>query len=287
MSGSGDMKSIAAVQMASGPQLQANLMEAGRLVGEAAEAGAGMVVLPEMFAIMGKSDAARVQLTEDEGNGPIQDCLARLARQHKVWIVAGTIPLRSAQEGRPYAACLLYDDHGQVIARYDKIHLFDVTVGDEAEVYTESHTNYPGERVVVVDTPFGRLGLSVCYDLRFPELYRELSRQGAEILVIPSAFTEITGQAHWEALLRARAIENLCYVVAAAQGGYHVSGRTTYGHSMVVDYWGRVRGQLNKGSGIVLLEPDLPAQRVMRQRFPVLGHRRLVSGNIASEPCCG
>lgn len=287
MSGSGDMKSIAAVQMASGPQLQANLMEAGRLVGEAAEAGAGMVVLPEMFAIMGKSDAARVQLTEDEGNGPIQDCLARLARQHKVWIVAGTIPLRSAQEGRPYAACLLYDDHGQVIARYDKIHLFDVTVGDEAEVYTESHTNYPGERVVVVDTPFGRLGLSVCYDLRFPELYRELSRQGAEILVIPSAFTEITGQAHWEALLRARAIENLCYVVAAAQGGYHVSGRTTYGHSMVVDYWGRVRGQLNKGSGIVLLEPDLPAQRVMRQRFPVLSHRRLVSGNIASEPCCG
>lgn len=281
------MKSIAAVQMASGPQLQANLMEAGRLVGEAAEAGAGMVVLPEMFAIMGKSDAARVQLTEDEGNGPIQDCLARLARQHKVWIVAGTIPLRSAQEGRPYAACLLYDDHGQVIARYDKIHLFDVTVGDEAEVYTESHTNYPGERVVVVDTPFGRLGLSVCYDLRFPELYRELSRQGAEILVIPSAFTEITGQAHWEALLRARAIENLCYVVAAAQGGYHVSGRTTYGHSMVVDYWGRVRGQLNKGSGIVLLDPDLPAQRVMRQRFPVLGHRRLVSGNIASEPCCG
>lgn len=281
------MKSIAAVQMASGPQLQANLMEAGRLVGEAAEAGAGMVVLPEMFAIMGKSDAARVQLTEDEGNGPIQDCLARLARQHKVWIVAGTIPLRSAQEGRPYAACLLYDDHGQVIARYDKIHLFDVTVGDEAEVYTESHTNYPGERVVVVDTPFGRLGLSVCYDLRFPELYRELSRQGAEILVIPSAFTEITGQAHWEALLRARAIENLCYVVAAAQGGYHVSGRTTYGHSMVVDYWGRVRGQLNKGSGIVLLEPDLPAQRVMRQRFPVLSHRRLVSGNIASEPCCG
>lgn len=287
MSGSGDMKSIAAVQMASGPQLQANLMEAGRLVGEAAEAGAGMVVLPEMFAIMGKSDAARVQLTEDEGNGPIQDCLARLARQHKVWIVAGTIPLRSAQEGRPYAACLLYDDHGQVIARYDKIHLFDVTVGDEAEVYTESHTNYPGERVVVVDTPFGRLGLTVCYDLRFPELYRELSRQGAEILVIPSAFTEITGQAHWEALLRARAIENLCYVVAAAQGGYHVSGRTTYGHSMVVDYWGRVRGQLNKGSGIVLLDPDLPAQRVMRQRFPVLSHRRLVSGNIASEPCCG
>ena len=287
MSGSGDMKSIAAVQMASGPQLQANLMEAGRLVGEAAEAGAGMVVLPEMFAIMGKSDAARVQLTEDEGNGPIQDCLARLARQHKVWIVAGTIPLRSAQEGRPYAACLLYDDHGQVIARYDKIHLCDVTVGDEAEVYTESHTNYPGERVVVVDTPFGRLGLTVCYDLRFPELYRELSRQGAEILVIPSAFTEITGQAHWEALLRARAIENLCYVVAAAQGGYHVSGRTTYGHSMVVDYWGRVRGQLNKGSGIVLLDPDLPAQRVMRQRFPVLGHRRLVSGNIASEPCCG
>jgi nitrilase len=133
-----------------------------------------------------------------------------------------------------------------------------------------------GAQLVVADTPFGKIGMSVCYDLRFPELYRELARQGAEILVIPSAFTEVTGQAHWEVLLRARAIENLAYVIAPAQGGYHVSGRTTYGHSMVIDYWGRIRGQLNKGSGVVLLEVDLEAQAAMRQRFPVLSHRRLL-----------
>lgn len=270
------MKAIAALQMASGPQVQANLMEAGRLIAEAKAAGAGLAVLPEMFVIMGQNDQARVQVTEVYGSGPMQEALARLARQHKMWILAGTIPLRSADAGRPYAASLLYDDQGQVVARYDKIHLFDVTVGENAEVYTESDTNTPGAQLVVADTPFGKIGMSVCYDLRFPELYRELARQGAEILVVPSAFTDVTGQAHWEVLLRARAIENLCYVIAPAQGGYHVSGRTTYGHSMVIDYWGQIRGQLNKGSGVVLIEPDLDAQRALRQRFPVLSHRRLL-----------
>ncbi len=269
------MKPIAALQMASGPQLQANLLEAGRLIKAAAEAGAGMVVLPETFIMMGKHDSERVQIAEEYGAGPIQDFLARKAVQHKVWIVAGTLPLRSADPARPFASLLVYDDQGKVVARYDKIHLFDVTVGDKAEVYQESATNTPGDSVVVVDTPFGRLGLSICYDLRFPELYRELSRQGAEVFVIPAAFTDITGQAHWELLLRARAVENLCYVIASAQGGYHVSGRTTHGHSMVIDYWGRVRGELNKGAGMVMLEPDLQAQRATRQSFPVLEHRRL------------
>lgn len=270
------MKAIAALQMASGPNVQANLMEAGRLIAEAAAAGAGLVVLPEMFVMMGLNDQARVQVTEPDGSGPMQECLARLARQHKVWILAGTIPLSSDDPNRPYAASLLYNQQGEVVARYDKIHLFDVSVNDGAEVYTESYTNTPGAQLVVADTPFGKIGMSVCYDLRFPELYRELARQGAEILVVPSAFTDVTGQAHWEVLLRARAIENLCYVIAPAQGGYHVSGRTTYGHTMVIDYWGRIRGQLNKGAGVVLIEPDLEAQRALRQQFPVLSHRRLL-----------
>lgn len=269
------MKSIAAIQMASGPQVQANLMEAERLIAEAVTAGAGLVVLPETFAIMGQQELDRVRVSEEFGQGLIQDDLARWARQYQVWIVAGTIPLRSTDPQRPYASLLVYNSQGQVAARYDKIHLFDVTVDDELKTYTESQTNHPGDQLVVVDTPFGRLGLSICYDLRFPELYRELVTKGAEIFVVPSAFTEVTGRAHWEVLLRARAIENLCYVVAAAQGGYHVNGRTTYGHSMIIDYWGQVRCQLSKGSGMVLHEPDLAALRAMRQQFPVLHHRRL------------
>lgn len=276
------MKSIAAIQMASGPQVQANLMEAARLIHQAAQAGASMVVLPETFVMMGLQDSERAAIAEDEGQGPIQDFLARKAQQHKVWIVAGTIPLRSEDSKRPYAACLLYNDQGQVVGRYNKIHLFDVTVKESRhgheqkdEQYIESANNLAGDQVVVVETPLGKLGFSVCYDLRFPELYRQLSARGAEILVIPAAFTEVTGQAHWEPLLRARAIENLCYVVAAAQGGYHVNGRSTYGHSMVIDYWGQIRGQLDRGAGIVMLDIDLEAQRKTREHFPVLSHRRL------------
>ena len=274
------MKAIAALQMASGPQLQANLMEAARLIRDATAAGAGMVVLPETFVMMGKDDAVRVAVAEPLGNGPIQDFLARKAQQHGVWIVAGTIPICSDEPSRPFATCLLYNPQGEVVARYDKIHLFDVTVDGQAgqsKVYNESQSNYPGDQAVVADTPFGRLGLSVCYDLRFPELYRALLDQGAEVFVVPSAFTDTTGQAHWEPLLRARAIENLCYVIAPGQGGYHVNGRTTYGHSMVIDYWGQVRGRLNKGAGMVLLEPDLKAQQAARKTFPVLSHRRFAA----------
>ncbi|PID50173.1 MAG: acyltransferase [Proteobacteria bacterium] len=274
------MKAIAALQMASGPQLQANLMEASRLMRSAAEAGAGMVVLPETFGMMGKQDTDRVAVAEPYGQGPIQAFLERKARKYGLWVVAGTIPICSDEPERPYAASLLYNAWGEVVARYDKIHLFDVTVNNtdnDREVYNESLSNKPGQQAVVVDTPFGRVGMSVCYDLRFPELYRELSRQGAEILVIPAAFTDVTGQAHWEPLLRARAIENLCYVVAAAQGGYHVNGRSTYGHSMIVDYWGRVRGQLAKGAGMVLLEPDLTTLQATRKTFPVLSNRRFAA----------
>jgi nitrilase len=267
------MALIAAIQMASGPQVQANLMEAGRLIREAAGRGAKMVVLPETFAMMGANDAERVKVAETFGAGPMQNFISQQAKKYGVWIVAGTIPIRAEDSNRAYAASILYDDQGKVAARYDKIHLFDVTLSENQEVYTESDTTVPGHTPVVVDTPFGKVGMSVCYDLRFPELYRRLSEQGAQILVVPSAFTESTGRAHWEVLLRARAIENLCYVVAAGQGGYHVSGRATYGHSMIVDYWGRVKEVQEKGTGVVMADIDLDALAQTRKTFPVLSHR--------------
>ena len=267
------MALIAALQMAAGPHVPANLMEAGRLIKEAAGRGAQLVVLPEAFAMMGADEAERVKVAETFGTGPIQSFVSQQARKYGVWIVAGTIPIRSDDPARAYAASILYDAKGNVVARYDKIHLFDVMLSENQEVYTESDTTVPGHEPVVVDTPFGKVGMSVCYDLRFPELYRRLSEKGAQILLIPSAFTELTGKAHWEVLVRARAIENLCYVIAPGQGGYHVSGRTTYGHSMIVDYWGRVRGVLEKGAGVVLADIDLEALEQTRKTFPVLSHR--------------
>lgn len=267
------MTLVAALQMASGPQVQANLMEAGRLIREAAGRGAKLLVLPETFAMMGVHETDRVKVAETFGNGPIQAYVSNKAKEYGVWIVAGTIAIRSQDPERPYASSILYNDKGEVAARYDKIHLFDVMLRENSEVYTESDTTMQGDQPVIVDTPFGRLGMSVCYDLRFPELYRRLSEKGAEILVAPSAFTEVTGKAHWEVLLRARAVENLCYVIAAAQGGYHVNGRTTYGHSMVVDYWGQVRGVQERGPGVVLSDIDLAAQAKTRKTFPVLSHR--------------
>lgn len=267
------MTVVAALQMAAGPQVQANLMEAGRLIKEAAERGARLLVLPETFAIMGSDESERVKAAETFGVGVIQNFISQQAKKYGVWIVAGTIPIRSDDPARVYAASLLYDDKGKVAARYDKIHLFDVMLSENQEVYTESDTTVPGRTPVVVDTPFGKLGMSVCYDLRFPELYRRLSAQGAQILVVPAAFTEVTGKAHWEPLLRARAIENLCYVIAAGQGGYHVNGRTTYGHSMIIDYWGRIRGIQERGAGVVVSDIDLAALQQTRKTFPVLAHR--------------
>lgn len=266
------MKSVAAIQMASGPNVSANLLEAGRLIRQAAEAGAGMVVLPEMFGIMGYRDQDALAVAEVSGSGQMQAFSSRIARECGVWLVAGTIPLCSDNPHKYTAASLLYNDRGEQLARYDKIHLFDVKVTEEDQVYTESRTVVHGNHAEVIDTPFGRLGMTVCYDLRFPELYRHLMHQGAEIFTVPSAFTEVTGIAHWESLLRARAIENLAYVIAPAQGGYHVNGRTTWGHSMVIDYWGRIRGQLNKGAGVTSLEIDLDELRATRKTFPVLEH---------------
>ncbi len=260
--------------MASGPQVSANLTEAARLIGQAAAAGAKLVVLPENFAIMPMKESDRLSAMETEGQGPIQVFLAAQARRFGIWLVGGTIPLKGQQPDRVRAACLLYNDKGAQVARYDKIHLFDVRL-ENGEQYNESASIEPGESTVVVSTPFGRLGLAVCYDLRFPELFRRLLDDGAELVAVPSAFTARTGRAHWEVLVRARAVENLAYVIASAQGGYHLNGRETYGDSMIVNPWGEVMDRLGRGSGYVIAECDRNLQDRMRSNFPTIKHRRL------------
>ncbi len=269
------MKRVAALQMASGPNIAANLNEAGRLISRAADAGAELVVLPENFAIMGISELDKVGIREVEGEGPIQRFLMEQADKHRVWIVAGTVPLAGDDPRRIRAACLVYNDRGEQIARYDKMHLFDVQIAESGENYNESETIEPGSEVVVLDTPFGRLGLAVCYDLRFPELFRQMVNKGVQLIVLPSAFTAITGRAHWESLVRARAIENVCYVAAAAQGGYHVNGRETHGDSMIVDPWGQILDRLPRGSGFVIADLDLEKVENTRRSFPVLKHRKI------------
>jgi predicted amidohydrolase len=267
---------VAAVQMASGPNVGANLIEAGRLITLAAKAGAKLVVLPENFAIMGMKESDKVAIREAEGQGQIQDFLAEQANKNDVWLVGGTVPLVANAADKVRAACLVYDDQGKRVARYDKTHLFDVNIVDSGDQYEESATIEAGETVVVVQTPFAKLGIAVCYDLRFPELFRNMLANNVEVIVLPSAFTAITGGAHWEVLVRARAIENLSYVIAANQGGYHVNGRESYGDSMIVDPWGRILDRLSSGSGVVMGEIDLNYLRKTRKNFPALEHRKFV-----------
>jgi nitrilase len=261
--------------MASGPSVSANLLEADRLIARAVDAGACLVVLPENFALMGSSEYDKVQIRETEGSGRIQDFLAAQAARHKIWLVGGTIPLTASSPNKVRAACLLFDSSGKRVARYDKMHLFDVRLEESGENYTESNTIEPGDRIVVMDSPCGRLGLGVCYDLRFPELFRAMLDQGVEVLALPSAFTAITGKAHWEPLVRARAIENLCYVIAAAQGGYHLSGRETHGDSMIVDPWGTVMQRIPRGPGVITADIDFQRLSSVRRNFPTIAHRRL------------
>jgi nitrilase len=261
--------------MASGPNLNANLLEAERQISRAAEAGACLVVLPENFALMGSSEYDKVQIREREGNGRIQDFLATQAARHNIWLVGGTIPLTANNPDKVRAACLVFDSHGRQVARYDKMHLFDVCLEENAESYTESRTIEPGDRVVVIDSPCGRLGFGVCYDVRFPELFRAMLDQGVEVLALPAAFTALTGKAHWETLVRARAIENLCYLIAAAQGGYHLSGRETHGDSMIVDPWGVVLQRLPRGPGVIVADIDFQRLTSVRRNFPTIAHRRL------------
>ena len=267
----------AAVQMNSGDDVTRNLSAARALLEQAAARGARLAVLPENFAFMAADDSARGRIAEADGRGSIQDFLARTAKELRLWIVGGTLPIASADRERPFAACCVWDDLGQRVARYDKIHLFDVQVPDSAEAYRESRRTTPGSAPLTLATPFGELGVAVCYDLRFPELFRVMTERAVSLLALPAAFTVRTGQAHWHTLLRARAIENLCYVVAAAQTGEHPGGRRTYGHSLLVGPWGEVLAEAAAGPGVASAVVDAAYLQRLRTQFPVLGHRRLAA----------
>jgi deaminated glutathione amidase len=266
-----DATRVAAIQMASGPKVDGNLREAENLIAIAAEQGAKLVALPENFAIMGLTDTDKIAVRERPGQGPIQAFLSAAAKRHRIWLVGGSIPFESSVTEKVRNTCLVYDDNGIVVARYDKIHLFGFEMGSES--YREERTIEAGKEIVTVESPFGRLGISICYDLRFPELYRAM--KDVDIMFVPSAFTETTGKAHWEVLVRARAIENLCYVVAPAQGGYHVSGRETHGDSMIVDPWGVILDRLPRGSGVVMAAVNRAHLARLRQSLPARSHRTL------------
>ncbi|MBI1174704.1 MAG: carbon-nitrogen hydrolase family protein [Sideroxydans sp.] len=267
----GNAFKVAAIQMASGPNITGNLSEARRLIEKAVELGARLVVLPEYFPIMGMKETDKIAVREQPGAGPIQQFLSETARKHQIWLVGGSIPLTASTPDKVLNSCLVFNELGEQVAHYDKIHLFNLDLGNEQ--YHEAKTIEPGNKVVVMDSPFGRIGLAICYDLRFPELFRAM--KGVDIIVLPSAFTESTGKMHWEPLVRARAIENLAYVIAAAQGGYHVSGRETHGHSMIVDPWGRILDELARGSGVVIAEINRGYQASLRTSLPALEHRTL------------
>lgn len=262
---------IAALQMISGPRVADNLETAGRLVAEAVDQGAQLVVLPEYFPVIGAVDADRVRAREAYGNGPVQDWLAATAARHEVWLVAGSIPLSATQPHLMRNSTLVFNNGGDCVARYDKIHLFGFKKGDES--YNESAFIEAGNEPVAVDTPFGRIALSICYDLRFPELYRALSP--VDLILVPAAFTDTTGRAHWEVLLRARAIENQCYVLAVGQGGRHENGRMTHGNSMIIDPWGEILDRKMKGPGIAIADLDHARIAEIRESLPALAHRIL------------
>ena len=268
-----DIIKIAAIQMASGPYVAANLSEAERLIEIAVNQGAKLVALPEYFALMGFKETDKVAIREEEGKGVIQTFMKKMAKKHKIWLIGGSMPLVSNFPNKVRNSCLVYNDKGDQVARYDKIHLFGLDLGNEH--YHEEKTIESGNSIQVVDTPFGKIGLSICYDLRFPELYRAMGE--VNIIVIPSAFTDTTGKAHWETLIRASAIENLSYVIAPAQGGYHLSGRETHGNSMIVDPWGVILDRLPRGSGVVIAAMNPKYQQSLRKSLPALKHRTITS----------
>lgn len=262
---------VAAIQMVSTPDPSANRQVAARLVREAAQAGAQLVLLPEYWPVLGVRDTDKLVHAEQPGSGALQDFMSALALECGVWLIGGTVPLVAAESGKVLNTLLAYGPDGKAVARYDKIHLFGFTRGEES--YDESRTIVAGADVSVLETPFGRVGLSICYDLRFPELYRAMG--DCALIVVPSAFTYTTGRAHWEILLRARAIENQCYVLAAAQGGQHDNGRRTWGHSMLVDPWGEILAQQAEGEGVVAGEIDTAHLSSVRASLPALKHKRL------------
>jgi nitrilase len=265
----------AAIQMTSTREVRHNLAEAGRLVASAAEQGAKLVVLPENFSFMGSTDVERQAAVERYGDGPAQAFLAEAAEKHGIWLVGGTIPIRDEGAQRASQRSLLFGPDGREAAHYDKIHLFDVDIpGREAERYLESAASAPGTRVVSAATPVARIGMTVCYDIRFPALFHRLSVLGTDVIVVPAAFTVPTGEVHWRPLLQARAIESLVYVVASGQTGDHAGGRKTYGHSMIIDPWGQVLAELASGPGVVCADLDMIRLEGLRQRFPTIAHRR-------------
>ena len=261
---------VAAVQTVSTPKVEENLVAAGELVAQAAGQGAKLVALPEYFCIFGMRERDKVAAREKDGAGPIQDFLSATAKRHGVWLVGGSVPLESSDPGKVRNSCLVYDAAGRRVARYDKIHLFGFEMGTEH--FNEANTIEAGDTPLAIDSPFGRIALSVCYDVRFPELYRALAPM--DLILVPSAFTATTGRAHWETLLRARAVENLAWVLAPAQGGKHANGRETHGHSMIVDPWGKIVAERATGPGVIVAEIDPAYQAKVRASLPALDHRR-------------
>ena len=265
---------VSCVQIASGPNIDANLLEVGKYIEESKESGADIVVLPENFAMMGAKDSDYLDIKEDFGSGKIQDFISNTAEKNDIWIIAGTIPIKSDNKEKVYSTCIIFDNNGNIISSYNKIHLFDVNLVESNEKYNESDIYLNGDSIVAVDTPFCKIGLSICYDLRFPELFRHLSNQGVDLICMPAAFTAVTGKAHWEYLIKSRAIENLVYFAASAQGGYHVSGRETYGHSTIINPWGETLNIIDGSSGIIVSAIDLKSQSMLRKNFPCLEHKK-------------
>lgn len=264
----------AAIQMVSTADMETNLNTAGELLDESAAMGAKLAVLPENWPLMGNNERDKLTYQEDFGSGPLQEFLAGKARSLDLWLLGGSIPLKTGDPNHVYNSCLLYDPQGRCTARYDKIHLFDVSVDkDGTETYRESDTFAPGSDITVAKTPFGNIGMTICYDLRFPELYRKMLSRDITIIAVPSAFTQTTGKQHWEILLRARAVENLCYVIAAAQGGQHNEKRATWGHSMIIGPWGDILASMETGPGIVCADLNLLHLQTTRKSFPALEHR--------------
>ncbi len=266
-----DTMKIAAVQMVSTPVLEENFATARRLIGEAAQQGAQLVLLPEYWPIMGMKESDKVAHAEPLDGGPIQQFMADIAREFGLWLIGGTLPMIAPEADKVLNTVMVYNPQGEHVIRYDKIHLFSFTKG--AESYNEARTIVHGTKVATFEAPFGRVGLSVCYDLRFPELYRAMG--DCALIVMPAAFTYTTGRAHWEILLRARAIENQCYVLAAAQGGHHPNGRRTWGHSMLIDPWGDIKAMLQEGEGVVIGDIEVSHIQRVRESLPALKHRKL------------
>lgn len=268
---------VACIQMTSTDDVSENLLAAQDLIRQAVEQGAKLIILPEYFALMGLDQVDKVKQREVLGQGAIQDFISAQAAEHSVWIVGGTIPIVVPEDpNKVYSCCMVFNDLGERVAQYNKTHLFDVQLPATQESYTESSTVEPGNEVVVVQTPFGKLGLAVCYDVRFPEMFRLMLEHGVEIIALPTAFTYTTGSAHWDVLVRARAIENLAYVLAACQTGVHTNKRKTYGHSMIVNPWGEVQVCLPENPGVILAEINLAFLQQIRQDFPALEHRKIM-----------